>query len=169
MQNYSDLSENISTSFFYYIIIWFLYLTLYLWKLLQKSSNFNICTWIFILSEIIYKKTFSFIRKCLHFHFHLYSDWICMPFIVSEILSKTSSIFQYSYVIHFIICKLWRCKSSELAEYVFTSFFNFILIVFVCLSLTLSFFLNKYSILLIILCNPQSYHTYIRWKSSVLS
>ena len=48
------------------------------------------------------------------------------------------------------------------------SLFNYILIVFVCWSLYLSFFPNKSSILSIILCNPQFYHTYVRGKSSVL-
>ena len=60
-----------------------------------------------------------------------------------------------------------RWKSSVLSENVSTSFFNYILIVFVCWSSYL-IFSNKSSILSIILCNPQFYHAYVRWKYSVL-
>ena len=62
----------------------------------------------------------------------------------------------------------FRWKSSVLSENITTSLFNYILIVFLCRSLYLSIFPNKSSILSIILCNPQFYHTYVRWKSSVL-
>ena len=125
--------------FFNYILIEIVSLSLYLWKLPQKSSNFslflgisiilwymlckilqiyqkylhfpfqlyyyfmciptigsvkvtikifkfNVFTWIsIILSEMLYK-IFSFIRNCLHFLFHWYSNCICIPFILSEIL-----------------------------------------------------------------------------------
>ena len=57
----------------------------------------------------------SFIRKCLHFVFHLCDNCICMPIIASEIFPRKSSI------------------------------------------------------LSVILCNPQVYHTYVWWKPSVLS
>ena len=45
--------------------------------------------------------------------------------------------------------------------------FNYVIILFVCLSLYL-FFPKISSILSIIICNPQFYHTYVRLKSAVL-
>ena len=41
--------KNISTSFLNYIIILFVCLPFYLWKLAQNSSIINICTWISII------------------------------------------------------------------------------------------------------------------------
>ena len=79
-----------------------------------------------------------------------------------------------SKILSFILCNpqfyhaYIRWKISIPSENVSTSLFNYILIVFVCRSLYLSIFPNKSSILSIILCNPQFYHTYVRWKSSVL-
>ena len=93
---------------------------------------------------------------------------ICMPIILCEIFPRKSSILSV------ILCNLkfyhayFRWKSSVLSENVSTSLFNYILIVFVCRSLYLGFFPNKCSVLSIIFCNPQFYHTYVRWKSSVL-
>ena len=50
-----------------------------------------------------------------------------------------------------------RCKSSVLSKNVATSFFNYLLHAFVCLSLYLTFF--QKIILSIILCNHQFYET----------
>ena len=46
--------------------------------------------------------------------------------------------------------------------------FHYVIILFVCLSLYLSFFPKKSSILSVIICNPQFHDTYVRLKSSVL-
>ena len=107
MQNSSDLSENISTSFFNYSIILFVCLPFYLWKLPQKSSKFNIFTWIsIIISEMLYKN-FSFNRKCLHFLLHLYSNCVCIPFIDSEIFFKKNFNFiNFAVIMNLIIHKL---------------------------------------------------------------
>ena len=100
-------------------------------------------------------------------HFYLCDNAICMPIIVSECFPNKSSILSV------IICKpqffyiYFRLKSSVLSENISTSIFNHILIIFVCLSLYLSFF-KKSSILLVMLCNPQIYYTYFRGKSSDL-
>ena len=45
--------------------------------------------------------------------------------------------------------------------------FIYVVILFVCLSFYLSFF-QKYLVLSVIICNPQLYHTYVRFKSSLL-
>ena len=99
--------KSISTSFLNYIIILSLCLPFYLWKLAQKSSTFNIFTWISLIFQKCYTKIFSCIRKCIPFLFHLYFNCICMPCIGSEILSKTSSIFSvFLVIIYSIIHKL---------------------------------------------------------------
>ena len=115
-------------------------------------------------------KIFSFIWKCFHFLPQLYSQYTCMPIIVSEFFPKKSSILSV------ILCNpqfydtYVRLKSSVLPENISTSLFNYLIILFVCLSLYLSFFLKKKSkILSVILCNPLFYHAYFRWQCSVLS
>ena len=109
-------------------------------------------------------KIFSFIRKFLLFLFQWCHSCISMPIIVSRLFPRIFSIlsailynpqFYHTYV---------RWKSSILSENVSSSFFNRILIVFVCPSLYLSFLFQKNLVLKIILCYPQFYHTYVRWK-----
>ena len=92
----------------------------------------------------------------------------CMPFIEYEILSKKCLILSISLSYHLFYHTYVRCKSLQLTDYVSFSFFNCILIVFVCLSLYLSFFWINL-ILSIMLCNLQFYHTFVRWKPSILS
>ena len=92
-----------------------------------------------------------------------------MPIIASEIFQRKSILsvilcnpqFYHTYI-------TW--KSSVPSQNISCSVFNRILIVFVCLSLYLSFLTNfKFlSILYNILCYPKFSHTYVRWKSLAL-
>ena len=119
--------------------------------------------------------------------FQLCDNYICLPIIVPEFFSIKSSIvsvilcnpqFYHTYV---------RWNSSVLSDNISTLLFNYILkyfmliIVFVIVFLFqfysniickliivfVGFFQKKPSILSI-LCNPQFYHTYVRWKFLVL-
>ena len=139
----SVLSENVSSSFCNYILVVFVCKPLYLGKLPQKSSIFKFFLWISLISYETYK-IFSFIRKCLHILFQLCNNCICIPIVVSEIFQRKLSMllvilsnpqFYHTYV---------RWKSSGLSQNMSSSFFNCILIVFVCLSLYLSFHFQKY-------------------------
>ena len=126
----------------------------------KKNLQFNQLSCI-ILNFMIYMLTKIFVSttKYLHMLFQLYSNSICMPIIVSNMFSKNFSILsvilgnQQFYHAYFIQ------KSSFLSGNISTSLFNYILIVFVCCSLYLSFFPSKSSILSIILYNPSFYHT----------
>ena len=67
-----------------------------------------------ILSYICYMKIFSFIQRCLHLLFQLYSKCICMPIIVSEIFLRQSSILsvilcnpQFYHI--YVICFIRKC------------------------------------------------------------
>ena len=91
-----------------------------------------------------------------------------MPIIVSEIFSKKSSIWSDILYNHQFYHADFRWKASVLSENISTSLFNYMQLVFVCTSFYLSIFPSKSSILSIILCSPQIYHTYITWKSSLL-
>ena len=110
MQNLSHLSENISTSFFNYIIILFVCLPLYLWKLQQKSSIF---TWVsIILSEMLYK-IISFIRKCLHFLFnYMIILFLCLSLILH--FSQISTILSDNLCNHQFYHTYFRWKHSSL-------------------------------------------------------
>ena len=67
----SILIENISTSFSDYVLIVFVSLPLYLWKLPHKTSFFKIfpMNFPYFIRNMLYK-IFSFVRKCLHFIFN---------------------------------------------------------------------------------------------------
>ena len=100
-------------------VLLFICLPLYLWKLWQKSSNFNISTWISInYSEMTYKNL-QFYQKMSPHSFSFIYSCICMPFLVSEILSLFLCFhpFFHTYA---------RCQSSELTEYVSMPFFSIV-------------------------------------------
>ena len=76
-------------------ILLFICLPLYLWKLQQKSSKFDILTLIpIIYSEMIDKKL-QFYQKISPLSFSLIYSCICMPFLESEILSKNLQFYHY--------------------------------------------------------------------------
>ena len=78
---------------------------------------------------------------------------------------KIFQILTFSIIISEMLYKSLQFFSENLSPF----FLTYILILFVCLSLYLRFYQKMSSILSIILCNPQFYHTYVRWKSTVLS
>ena len=99
-------------------------------------------------------------------HFQLCANFICMPITVSDFFQKKSSI------LSIIICNpqfyhtYVRWKSSVLPENIYTSFFNYILIIFGCLSLYLRFWKKIFNFISYPMIQ-QFYHTHVRWKSSV--
>ena len=100
-------------------------------------------------------------------HFQLCDNAVCMPIIASEIFQTNLQFYQLSYVILNFIIHV-TLKSSVLPENISISFFNYILIIFGSQSLYLNF-KKKSLIVSVTLCNPQFYHAYFRWKSSVVS
>ena len=105
----------------------------------NKSSILSITLVILYFIIYILDENFNFIRKCLPFVFQLYSNCVPMPIIESECFSKNIinfinylmvSSFDHTYVI-------W--KPSALFEKVSSSSFNYILNIFVCLSVYLRF------------------------------
>ena len=77
----SVLWENVSTSFFNYILIIFVWAPLYLWKLPQKSSIFKFFLWISLFLWNMLYRIFSFVRKCLHFIFnYVITLFVCLLF-----------------------------------------------------------------------------------------
>ena len=80
---------------------------------------------------------------------------------------KIFSFSNFPNIINFVMHKL--AANIQNLQNIFHVPFQLYSIVFVCLSQYLWFFLNKSSILSVILCNPPFYHTYVRGKSSVLS
>ena len=141
MQNSSDLSENIFTSFFNYVIIVFGFLLLYV-RFFKENHQFYQLSFV-ILDFIIhmFDENLQFYHKMCPVTFQLYINGICMPIILSEFsFSKISSdlkiILCYPQIYH----KYIRWKYSVLYKNVSTSLFNYIPIVFVSLSLYLRFF-----------------------------
>ena len=105
---------------------------------------------------------YSVLQKIYPLSFSLIYTYICTPFIVSKILSQKSSILLIFLCYYPFYHPSLRCKSSELKEYFPRPSSNCILIVCVSISFYLRFCLSQSSILLIILCNSQFYHTYVR-------
>ena len=62
----------------------------------------------YFIRNMLYK-IFSFGRKCVHFHFQLYSNCICMPIIVSEFFQINLQFYQLSYVI-LILSYIYQMK-----------------------------------------------------------
>ena len=105
---------------------------------------------IHILDEYLH-----FHQKIFHFIFHLYSNCIYMPMIVSECFPKQVFIFinylmiySFYHMCYMEISDLYEnvCTSSFkyiLPENLSTSLFNYIPIMFGCLSWYLSFFSKK--------------------------
>ena len=93
--------------------------------------------------------------------------FVCLSLYL-RFFSKKSSIWSDILYNHQFYHADFRWKASVLSENISTSLFNYIQLVFVCTSFYLSIFPSKSSILSIILCSPQIYHTYITWKSSLL-
>ena len=112
-----------------------------------------------LIENMLYEN-FSFIRKFIHFLFLLHDNCIFMPITLSEIFPWKSSILSV------ILCNpqfyhtCVRWKSSVLSENVSTSFQLYSNCI--CIPIIVSeIFLRKSSILLVILCNPQFFHTFV--------
>ena len=96
------LLENVSTSFFNYIL--FFMNNILCLKITTKIFSFEIFPMNvpYFIWNMLYK-TFIFVRKWLHFLFQL-CDNICMPIIVSEIFPRNLQFYNLSHVIlNFII------------------------------------------------------------------
>ena len=111
----------------------YIYMTIILSEFIPKKSSIlsiNLCDPPIYHTNVLWKS--CFIRKYLHFLFHLHSNCICMPIISSE-------FFQQFLILSIILCNPQfyhtqiRWKYAVLSENILTSFFNYILKVFVCL------------------------------------
>ena len=92
-ENFHFFSENISISFFNYILIVFVSLSLYLWKLPQKSSNFSFPINFQHFIRYMLCKLLQIYQKISSLPFHLYYYFNCMPTIVS--VKITTNIFKF--------------------------------------------------------------------------
>ena len=79
--------------FFNYILIEIVSLSLYLWKLPQKSSNFSLFLGISIILWYMLCKILQIYQKYLHFPFQLYYYFMCIPTIGS--VKVTIKIFKF--------------------------------------------------------------------------
>ena len=104
----------------------------------------------------------SFIRKCLHILFiYVIILFVCLSLYLS-FFQKNLQFYQISYVILNYIMHIFD-KNLQFYQKCPHFFFNWILFIFIWLSLYLRFF----SIFLLILCFLQFYHTYVIWYFSV--
>ena len=152
---------------FKYVIIIFVYLSLYLSFFQKKSSIYSVIICNAQFYDTYVRRKSSVLPENISTSLCNYIQIIfgCLLFWVFFKISKISSVFLSNPQFYHAYL---RWKASVLSEYISTSPFNYIPIVFVCRSLFLSIFLNKISILSISWCNPQFYHTCVRWKYSVL-
>ena len=113
---------------------------MYLSFCFPKYLQFLKLSYIILTLNIHVRLKSSVLSENVFIYFSLIYSYICMLFIVSEMLSQKSSFLSIILCYHPFYHPSVRCNASELTEYVSTSFLNCILIVFVCLSLYPSFF-----------------------------
>ena len=153
----SDLSENVSCSFFNCILIVFVCLSLHLWffkKIFYSIYSFKVSS----ISTEMWCKNLQFIRKCLHFFFKLHYNYFCLCTIVSVKIPQNLQFLNFSYVfpLLYVIC---YTKPSiffrKCLHFLFQLYSNCICM----LKIVSEVFLRKFSVLSVILCNPKFYHT----------
>ena len=138
----SVLYENDSTFSFNYILIVFICLSLYLFFSIFKFINSYVI--LIFITQTLYENHQFYMKMSPHV-FELYSNCIFMTITVSEFFPPKSSILSITLLILYFIIHMVVENLQYFSENISTSFFNCILIVFLCLSLYLCFF--KYSIL----------------------